>query len=37
MMTDSADHVIIMPTAPIADLAAEIGRLLDEESDEIRK
>jgi nucleoside 2-deoxyribosyltransferase len=32
MMTESADHVIIMPTAAIADLAGEIGRLLDEES-----
>jgi nucleoside 2-deoxyribosyltransferase len=32
MMTESADHVIIMPTASIADLAGEIGRLLDEES-----
>jgi nucleoside 2-deoxyribosyltransferase len=32
MMTESADHVIIMPTADIADLAAEIARLLDETS-----
>jgi nucleoside 2-deoxyribosyltransferase len=29
MMTESADHVIIMPMASVADLAAEIGRLLD--------
>jgi nucleoside 2-deoxyribosyltransferase len=32
MMSESADHVIIMPMAPIADLAAEIGRRLDDES-----
>jgi nucleoside 2-deoxyribosyltransferase len=32
MMSESADHVIIMPMATIADLAAEIGRRLDEES-----
>ncbi|MGA2291434.1 nucleoside 2-deoxyribosyltransferase [Bradyrhizobium sp.] len=32
MMSESADHVIIMPMAPIADLAAEIGRHLDDES-----
>jgi nucleoside 2-deoxyribosyltransferase len=30
MMTESADHVIIMPMAPIAGLAAEIARLLKE-------
>jgi len=29
MMTESANHVIIMPMASVADLAAEIGRLLD--------
>jgi nucleoside 2-deoxyribosyltransferase len=29
MMSESADHVIILPMAPIADLAAEIGRRLD--------
>jgi nucleoside 2-deoxyribosyltransferase len=28
MMTESADHVIIMPTAAIADLAAAIGERL---------
>jgi nucleoside 2-deoxyribosyltransferase len=28
MMTESADHVIIMPMAKVADLAAEIGTLL---------
>ena len=32
MMTESANHVLIMPTADIADLAAEIARLLDETS-----
>jgi nucleoside 2-deoxyribosyltransferase len=37
MMTESADHVIIMPRAKVADLAAEIGRLLDEESNETDK
>jgi nucleoside 2-deoxyribosyltransferase len=30
MMTESADHVIIMPTAGVADLAAEIAKRLDE-------
>ena len=30
MMSESADHVIIMPMAPVADLAAEIGTRLDE-------
>jgi hypothetical protein len=36
MMTESAHHVIIMlPMAPVADLAAEIGRLLD--ADEVSK
>jgi nucleoside 2-deoxyribosyltransferase len=29
MMTESADHVIIMPTADVAELAAEIARRLD--------
>ncbi len=29
MMTESADHVIIMPMAPIADLAAEIVKRID--------
>ena len=29
MMTESADHVIIMPKAAIADLVAEIARRLD--------
>jgi len=28
MMTESADHVVIMPMAKVADLAAEIGTLL---------
>ena len=37
MMTESADHVVIMPMAKVADLAAEIGRLLDEESSETDK
>ena len=32
MMSESADHVIILPMAPIADLAAEIGRRLDAQS-----
>jgi nucleoside 2-deoxyribosyltransferase len=32
MMSESADHVIVMPMAPIADLAAEIGRHLDDEA-----
>jgi nucleoside 2-deoxyribosyltransferase len=30
MMTESADHVIIMPMADVADLAAEIGKRLEE-------
>jgi len=30
MMSESADHVIMMPTAPIADLAAEIAKRLEE-------
>jgi nucleoside 2-deoxyribosyltransferase len=34
MMSESADHVMIMPTAPIADLAAEIGRRLEEKANE---
>ena len=29
MMTESADHLIILPTAAVADLAAEIGKRLD--------
>jgi nucleoside 2-deoxyribosyltransferase len=29
MMTESADHVVIMPMADVADLAAEIGKRLD--------
>ena len=33
MMTESADHVIIMPTADIAELAAEIARRLDGRSE----
>jgi nucleoside 2-deoxyribosyltransferase len=32
MMSESADHVILMPMAAIADLAGEIGKRLDEES-----
>jgi hypothetical protein len=28
MMTESADHVIIMPTADVAELAAEIAERL---------
>jgi nucleoside 2-deoxyribosyltransferase len=34
MMSESADHVIIMPMAPIADLAAEIGSSIEEEANE---
>jgi len=30
MMSESADHVIIMPMAPVADLGAELARRLDE-------
>ena len=30
MMTESADHVVIMPMADVSDLAAEIGKRLDE-------
>ena len=33
MMTESADHVIIMPTADVAELAAEIARRLDGRSE----
>jgi hypothetical protein len=36
MMTESADHLIIMPTAPVADLAAEIGKRLDALSEDTR-
>jgi nucleoside 2-deoxyribosyltransferase len=35
MMTESADHVIIMPTADVADLAAEIAARLDEKAETI--
>ncbi len=36
MMTESADHVIIMPMAAVADLAAEIGKRLGAPSDRTR-
>jgi hypothetical protein len=36
MMSESADHVIIMPMAGVADLAAEIGKRLEEMSEGTR-
>jgi nucleoside 2-deoxyribosyltransferase len=36
MMSESADHVIILPTAAVADLAAEIARRLDGEAKRTR-
>jgi len=36
MMTESANHVVIMPMAAVSDLAAEIAKRLDEISNVIR-
>ena len=36
MMTESADHVVIMPMAAVADLAAEIGKRLEKIAERIR-